>query len=714
MYICTYRYICKYIYTLNNTHSSMRKEELEIDTYNNTEKSSDTTTVENVEENTKTTSIKELLKINIGKAAKKQEKRSRKKAQQIINQACKTKDIKRFNKIILELGNKQMLGYAIKAYDEICKLKLEPNVYTFTNLINACSRVGDSIRAQKYLQEMKDLHIEPNEVTYTALMKVLAIDNLEQAYKVWYTYDNDKKYVALYPIHIFTTQILKKASKDQINIRTYNTLLRGQYQNGNIEIGEKVWKRIEKDNKYKPDITSLDIMCRQYCLYQNTEKAEELLQEMEEIIKSNDTTRIYYMDTSYDILRGSQLYLANAKAQKNDCHGVWVLLQKIRQAKSSKVQNSNTKRFRSDNNINITREYSNNNNNEDTFINLRSSEQDISCEILEHWQQHVASRLNESISKIEIDTVYQKLPYLYTGIHSVDGIVPLQIQNRVLCIKKIYDTINTNNIKVEQGITPNEKKKILKQYTQVWYDSDKTWHGQNWEKIFLNTNPICVELCSGNGEWIVERARQHPNINWIAIETRYERVWYIYLRMSLLYLRNIFIIYGDAKIALQECFIPNTIQCIFINYPEPPIFITQNNTFIDENLLRISHKLLIDNKHRNLRTLFGVQHGWQLSSSSFTTEQKITNNNNNTKKLRKNTEENTGSIIIVTDDQILAGSIVRLFKDKFESLYTTRLDDSMMYDTKVPKSYGTSFYNRFWCAGHKSLRFFFHMRKLLT
>jgi hypothetical protein len=47
----------------------------------------------------------------------------------------------------------------------------------------------------------------------------------------------------------------------------------------------------------------------------------------------------------------------------------------------------------------------------------------------------------------------------------------------------------------------------------------------NFRKRFKNSNPIKMEVCSGHGEWVVERASQDTNVNWIAIEMRFERVF---------------------------------------------------------------------------------------------------------------------------------------------------------------------------------------------
>ena len=40
----------------------------------------------------------------------------------------------------------------------------------------------------------------------------------------------------------------------------------------------------------------------------------------------------------------------------------------------------------------------------------------------------------------------------------------------------------------------------------------------NWNKVFNNNNPICIEIGMGKGKFIVENAIKNPNINYIGIE----------------------------------------------------------------------------------------------------------------------------------------------------------------------------------------------------
>ena len=87
--------------------------------------------------------------------------------------------------------------------------------------------------------------------------------------------------------------------------------------------------------------------------------------------------------------------------------------------------------------------------------------------------------------------------------------------------------------------------------------------------IFKNDNPIHVEFCSGNGEWIVKCAQLHPEINWIAVERKFSRVRKIWSKMKNHALDNLFIVCGNAE-DFSEHYLPKgLVSSIYINFPDP-------------------------------------------------------------------------------------------------------------------------------------------------
>ena len=99
---------------------------------------------------------------------------------------------------------------------------------------------------------------------------------------------------------------------------------------------------------------------------------------------------------------------------------------------------------------------------------------------------------------------------------------------------------------------------------------------EKWEKIpfshpsfFGNSNPVVIEYCSGNGQWIVERAKDNPGMNWIAVEKKFDRSQKIWKKIHIEELTNIFVVCGDARI-FSSYYIPEkSISKIFVNFPDP-------------------------------------------------------------------------------------------------------------------------------------------------
>ena len=49
--------------------------------------------------------------------------------------------------------------------------------------------------------------------------------------------------------------------------------------------------------------------------------------------------------------------------------------------------------------------------------------------------------------------------------------------------------------------------------TSDYLVSNPTMHKNNWNKVFDNNNPICLELGMGRGSFIIEMANLDPSIN---------------------------------------------------------------------------------------------------------------------------------------------------------------------------------------------------------
>jgi tRNA (guanine-N7-)-methyltransferase len=89
------------------------------------------------------------------------------------------------------------------------------------------------------------------------------------------------------------------------------------------------------------------------------------------------------------------------------------------------------------------------------------------------------------------------------------------------------------------------------------------------KNVFLESQPINVEYCSGNGEWILNKAQKYPFINWIAVEFRFERARKIWVKAHNLDLKNVFVVFGEASCFTKNYLPENSISNTFVNFPDP-------------------------------------------------------------------------------------------------------------------------------------------------
>ena len=104
-----------------------------------------------------------------------------------------------------------------------------------------------------------------------------------------------------------------------------------------------------------------------------------------------------------------------------------------------------------------------------------------------------------------------------------------------------------------------------------YYENHREWSMPAWEdpQIFGRQAPVHIEYCSGNGAWIVEKALKHPEIHFVAVEKRFERVRKLWSKMHNLKLSNLFVVCGEALTFTQNYLSSESIEKIFVNFPDP-------------------------------------------------------------------------------------------------------------------------------------------------
>ena len=93
---------------------------------------------------------------------------------------------------------------------------------------------------------------------------------------------------------------------------------------------------------------------------------------------------------------------------------------------------------------------------------------------------------------------------------------------------------------------------------------------QAFSESFLPPDqPISIEFCSGNGEWIIEKAKAYPDRTWVAVEMQFARVRKIWSKSQNAGLKNLFIVCGKAQIFSKFYLDASQVNEIYVNFPDP-------------------------------------------------------------------------------------------------------------------------------------------------
>ena len=89
----------------------------------------------------------------------------------------------------------------------------------------------------------------------------------------------------------------------------------------------------------------------------------------------------------------------------------------------------------------------------------------------------------------------------------------------------------------------------------------------NWNKVFNNDNNIEVEIGMGKGKFIIEKAIQNPNINYIGIEKYDSPLVSAVKKLEELEINNLKLICID-ELGIEEVF-DHEIDKIYLNFSDP-------------------------------------------------------------------------------------------------------------------------------------------------
>lgn len=131
--------------------------------------------------------------------------------------------------------------------------------------------------------------------------------------------------------------------------------------------------------------------------------------------------------------------------------------------------------------------------------------------------------------------------------------------------------------------------------------SNPTKYKNKWHDFFSNKNPIHLELGMGRGDFIINMAIAHPNVNYIGLEIDPSQMVNAVEKLKNKKLPNLKLINADAH-DIDQIF-GKEIDTIYLTFSEPwPKKIDEKKRFTHYSYLKLYDKIFKKNKHIILKT----------------------------------------------------------------------------------------------------------------
>ncbi len=88
-------------------------------------------------------------------------------------------------------------------------------------------------------------------------------------------------------------------------------------------------------------------------------------------------------------------------------------------------------------------------------------------------------------------------------------------------------------------------------------------------RIFLNAAPLEIEIGSGPGDFIFDRATRHPERHFLAFEVKWKLVRDLVQQVQAAGLENLWVSDDDARFDLPRLLTPNSVDVFHILFPDP-------------------------------------------------------------------------------------------------------------------------------------------------
>lgn len=126
-----------------------------------------------------------------------------------------------------------------------------------------------------------------------------------------------------------------------------------------------------------------------------------------------------------------------------------------------------------------------------------------------------------------------------------------------------------------------------------WLPNENILQVFDWQEVFKNNHPVEVDLGAGDGGFVLELAKRHPNVNYIAIERLLGRIKKIVKRSAKENCNNIRALRLESFYFLKWMCPLDSLNRIHIMFPDPwPKRKHFKHRLIQPEFVEVAHKAL--------------------------------------------------------------------------------------------------------------------------
>mmetsp|Transcript_30158 Transcript_30158/g.55391 ORF Transcript_30158/g.55391 Transcript_30158/m.55391 type:complete len:1041 (+) Transcript_30158:135-3257(+) len=160
-----------------------------------------------------------------------------------------------------------------EVYQEMLSLRLEFSIVTYNTLVDACARSGEMLKIPKLLEDMVKQGIEPNLITYSAILKGYCQDNqIEKAFDV--------------------LDMMRQTTKYRPDEIMFNSLLDGCARVGLYDRGMALLEEMQEVG-VKPSNFTLSVLVKLASRGRQLERAFELCEELSKRYRFRLNVHVY-------------------------------------------------------------------------------------------------------------------------------------------------------------------------------------------------------------------------------------------------------------------------------------------------------------------------------------------------------------------------------------------------------------------------------------